>query len=101
MKSYSQKGKRFSTNPNKIWAGVDDTMLSYEEMSKINEFWLRDGKTRRGYSNYELKDDEVKVTQYIPKKSRNKKDVVAAHRRSGKKTERNKAKQEIINELNV
>lgn len=99
MKPYSQRGKKFDIKPIKIWAGVDDNLLSYEEMNEINDFWIKDGKMRRGFSNYE-RNPEFKITMYIPKKTRNKKDIVAAHKRSGKKTERQQAKQEIQNILN-
>ncbi len=99
MKNYASKGKKFNNKSFKFWANVDDKLLSYEEMNQINHFWIKDGKITNGYFNYEYLEDKIKITNYVPKKSQNKKDVVAAHKRSGKKTERRIAKNDILKDL--
>lgn len=84
MNPYSRKGKFF----NKEF----DNLYSYEDMKIINKSISED---RDGFYNTEIKGNEAIFFQYTPKKTQHKKDVIAAFRRSGKKTERQDAKQEI------
>ena len=44
-------------------------------------------------------EGNISYVPYIPKKTRNKKDIVAAHRRSSKKTNRQLIRKEIKDEM--
>ena len=100
LKKYNHKGKRFKKDKLKIWGGVSDNLLSYEEVNDINDFWKEDGKVKNGFCNREKEGEEcIKYTLYTPKKTRNKKDIVAAHKRSTKKTNRQQSKKQIKEEL--
>lgn len=98
LKKHNRVGKEFSKKNFKLGGGDDDALLSYEEMAALNEVA---SKPNQGFFNLEINEEgEAKHTAYIPKKTRNKKDVMAAHRRSTKKTNRRLAKLEIDIELN-
>ncbi len=101
LKKYNHKGKHFKKDKLKIWGGVSDNLLSYEEVNDINDFWKEDGKVKNGFCNIEPKGDNEypRFTLYVPKKTRNKKDIVAAHKRSTKKTNRQQSKKQIKEEL--
>lgn len=90
MKPYSNKGKKFTKrfiNCFGEWNDVDN-LPSYESIQNPQE---------TGYYNYEPTTGNL--TGYVPKRTRNKKDIVAAHKRSSKKTERQQSKREICQEL--
>ncbi|WP_375559094.1 hypothetical protein ACE193_15300 [Bernardetia sp. OM2101] len=81
MKPYSKKGKQFVKRLH--------SLESYEDTEYKNN---NPNNPSDGYWNYQEKKGLVK---YTPKKTQHKKDVIAAFRRSGKKTERQNAKKEI------